>query len=302
VANQFRCGRCAGWLCRPASGAAVVACDRCGHRNVCPAPSDVEAPAPPRAQPASSSLSAWPWTAGGCLLIVVACAGWFVYGTRTARASDAAPANPADRRQQELLKQNLDRPGDPELASLYQAINAKHFAGALPVTPVRWEPALAEVGALAEPPYTLEGMFGRGGRRTIILLNPAVRETPGSIERALCHEMVHAYLFARGDSATTHGARFKMELRRLADAGAFEGIAATDDEKAALKAWLDTESARIHSEPAEPEAIDHFNREVARYNLMIVYPDGFDEAPAARPTPSGPNRPAPGAERIQRQQ
>jgi hypothetical protein len=219
--------------------------------------------------------------AGGGLLVIAACA-WFVYGTPAARANAAPAANPADARQQELLKQNLDRPGDSELGSLYHAINMKHFAGALPPMPVRWEPALASVGALADPPYTLEGMFGRGGKRTIILLNPAVRDTPGSLERALCHEMVHAYLFARGDSATTHGTRFKAELRRLADAGAFEGIAASDDEKAALKAWLDAESARIHAEQVDGETVEHFNSEVARYNLMIAYPDGFDEAPVTR--------------------
>jgi hypothetical protein len=224
--------------------------------------------------------------AGGCLLIVAVCAGWFVYGTPAARASAAAAANPADARQQEILKQNLDLPGDPELGSLYHDINVKHFAGALPVMPVRWEPALGTIGAHADPPYTLEGMFGRGGRRTIILLNPAVRETLGSLERALCHEMVHAYLFARGDSATTHGTQFKAELKRLADAGAFEGIAASDEEKASLKAWLDAESARIHSEQADVESVEHFNHEVARYNLMIVYPDGFDEVPVTQPKPT----------------
>jgi hypothetical protein len=225
---------------------------------------------------------------GGCFLLVAAFAGWFVYGTPSARANVSAPASPADARQQEILKQSLDRPGDPELGSLYRAINVKHFAGALAMMPIRWEPALAEVGALAEPAYTLEGMFGRAGRRTIILLNPAVRDTPGSLERALCHEMVHAYLSTRGDSATTHGVRFKAELKRLADEGAFEGIAASDEEKAALKAWLDAESARIHSDPVDAETIEHFNREVARYNLMIAYPDGFDDAPAVR-SKSGPH-------------
>ena len=223
--------------------------------------------------------------AGGCLLVVAACAGWFVYGTPSARASASAAANPADARQQELLKQNIDLPGDPALGSAYRAINVKHFAGALPVIPVRWEPALGEVGALAEPTYTLEGMFGRAGKRTIILLNPVVQVTPGSLERALCHEMVHAYLFTRGESSTTHGPRFKAELRRLAEAGAFEGIEATDEEKATRKAWLDAESARIHAEPVDAETVEHFNSEVARYNLMIAYPDGFDDEPQARSKP-----------------
>jgi hypothetical protein len=75
-----------------------------------------------------------------------------------------------------------------------------------------------------------------------------------------------------------------------------------------LRAWLDEESARLDAErsaidawrsevtPEQTAAFNerierdrrdlvHFNAEVARYNLMIVYPDGLDEAPVpARPT------------------
>jgi hypothetical protein len=39
------------------------------------------------------------------------------------------------------------------------------------------------------------------------------------------------------------------------------------------------------------ESIDYFNREVARYNLMVAYPDGLDEEamrpPKASPAPTG---------------
>jgi len=190
----------------------------------------------------------------GLLLVVGIGAGWFAYGTWTARADASAPLTPAEARQQKILKQNLGRAGDAELGRLYAEINAKHFSGALPALAVRWEPALADVGALSDPPFTLEGMFGRVGTRTVILLNPAVQATPGSLERALCHEMVHAYLYTQGDLTTTHGARFKEVLRRLAEAGAFEGIPATDEEKTDLKAWLDAESSRIEAEKTDVDA------------------------------------------------
>jgi hypothetical protein len=146
-------------------------------------------------------------------------------------------------------------------------------------------------------------MFGHVGTRQVILLNPRLKPDAGARTRALCHEMVHAYLFATGDTVTQHGPTFKDVLRRLSSEGAFEGIPASAEERARLRAWLDEESARLEQ---EREAIDtlrsgvtpentaafndrvlrdqrdlaHFNIEVARYNLMIVYPDGLDGAPA----------------------
>jgi chromosome segregation ATPase len=154
--------------------------------------------------------------------------------------------------------------------------------------------------------------------------------------------MVHAYLYEIGDRTTDHGAAFQAQLKRLSDAGAFTGIVATEDERRALKTWLDDENARLDAEgaavqqedeaiardrtdldaaiadmnarlqrgaaadrpsPAEIDALEssrqafnarvtairarandarvalaEFNRQVERYNLMLVYPDGLDEA------------------------
>jgi hypothetical protein len=213
----------------------------------------------------------------------------------------------------------------------------------LPSLAVRWEPALTEVGPLAARAFTLEGMFGRIGRRMIILMNPSVKGDPQALDRALCHEMAHLYLFTVGDETTNHGPAFKAVLRRLSAEGAFEGVAGSDEEKAALRAWIEEESARLdadkhdvdligdditreraaleadvaavnariaaaaHAGASPPSADDiqtvedrrqrfnqlvidtntriergraalaHFNDEVARYNLMLVYPDGVDE-------------------------
>ena len=33
--------------------------------------------------------------------------------------------------------------------------------------------------------------------------------------------------------------------------------------------------------------LEHFNQEVARYNLMLVYPDGFDQSGRVSPKPNG---------------
>jgi hypothetical protein len=114
-------------------------------------------------------------------------------------------------------------------------------------------------------------------------------------------------------------------LQRLSSEGAFEGILASDADRARLRAWLDAESQRLETERLEleqlgediqreraevenapPDAarvnaynqraidgnarverhrreLDHFNTEVARYNLMLVYPDGIDEQAMIKP-------------------
>ena len=295
------------------------------------------------------------WTGIGVLAL--ACTGWGVWRALddpAAGSSLTVPADPAEVRQQDILKQDVGRPGDPDLGQTYQDINARHFANALPPMPVIWEARLSEVGALAAQPFTLEGMFGHVGWRTVILLNPELRPERPRLLSALCHEMVHAYLYTTGDRSTNHGPAFQDVLRRLAAEGAFEGIRASDDEKARLRAWLDAESARLDRERAEmdqvsgdiereraevdrdladlnaritaanaavrgwppPAEVDdvtsrrdrynqhamdanarvdrnradlaEFNAEVARYSLMVSYPDGLDEGSIVKPKPAMP--------------
>ncbi len=237
------------------------------------------------------------WTVVSAALLALAAWAWWARGG--APGAEPLASNPVEARQRQLLKENAGRAGDPDLVSAYRAINVKHFSGALPDIAVRWEPGLDAVGASADRAFTLEGMFGRIGTRDLILLNPRLQTDPPALTRALCHEMVHAYLFATGEKTTNHGPAFKEVLQRLSSEGAFEGIAASADERARLKAWLDEESARLDAEKAAVDAmrptvapdnadafnervlrdqrdLAHFNDEVTRYKLMIVYPDGID--------------------------
>lgn len=243
----------------------------------------------------------------------------------------------ADRRQADILKTAIDHVPDPALVRIFDDINARHFAGRLPPMPVVWEPRLAEVGSLEGDAFTLEGMFGHIGNRTVILLNPTIAPDADALRRALSHEMVHAWLHTIGDTSTAHGPAFQMVLARLADEGAFAGIVASPEERTVLRAWIDRESARLEAETerarsedealaieareiertlAELNARQHrgapvpadavaawtlrrdgynqrvaelraraeqaqadaaaFNEQVARYNLMLSYPDGLD--------------------------
>ena len=232
----------------------------------------------------------------GLVALSLAGAGWRVSSgafTESLKSSEGAQSA-ADARQKEILRENLGRPSDPALARRFAELNAKHFAQALPAMPVIWEPRLAEVGALAGPNVTLLGVFGQSGDRSAILLDPSLKNDAEGLDRALCHEMVHAYLFTTlGDSTTNHGESFQAVLRRLSSEGAFVGIPASAQERADLRAWLDTEKARLDAEhkaiagvrdPAEFSsrsalfytAQDEFNRQVARYNLMVSYPDGMN--------------------------
>jgi len=233
-------------------------------------------------------------------------------------------STPEQRRQLEILRDDIDKRTDGALSGQLAEISAKSLGGGLPPIPVIWEPRLAEVGRLGAEKFTLEGMFGHIGQRSVILLNPDLRSNARAIERALCHEIVHAYLFSRGEDSAGHGASFQALLRRMAEGGAFEGIVADAAERTALHLWLDTESARLADEAAalerlhseieterraleQPSRVNDataasaleaysdrvdaanarveryndaraaFDREIHRYNLMLVYPDGRGE-------------------------
>lgn len=232
-------------------------------------------------QSAPQRVSVWVWAA---LVLVGTGAGWTAWrGTLPfTAAAQHRPSTPAEARQQQLLDLNVSRPGDADLDAQFQSINAGHFGGALPAIPVRWEPALAEVGPLMGADITLQGMFGRVGRREMILLNPIVRDDPAALARALCHEMVHAYLFTTGEEHTAHGPAFQAVLQRLALEHAFEGIAADPATRNALRAWLDTESVRLDAESREIDAVNRtLKEEGAALNYQIETFNASTERPGA---------------------
>jgi hypothetical protein len=132
--------------------------------------------------------------------------------------------------------------------------------------PVLYQRRLEEVGALADRAFTLKGMFGRAGKRMAILLHPDLRSDPRELERALCHEMVHAWLFTTGDTRSDHGPAFQLVLKRLADEGAFAGVVASEEDRVRLRAWLDAESSRLD---AERHSMDLIGGEIERERSEI---------------------------------
>jgi hypothetical protein len=269
------------------------------------------------------------WTTLAVLALGVAAWGvWSAFEITAAGSAELTPT-PVQALQQDLLHENVGRPGDPRLSLLFHDMSVQYFGGQLPAIPVRWEPDLARVGPLVARQFALKGMFGTIGSRSVILLNPDLGADSAALKRALAHEMVHAYLTVTGDSSTDHGPAFQAVLQRLSREGAFEGIAASGAEREQLHAWLDAESARLDAERKEMDQfgadinaergeieralakpdrsaeataaltarldaynqraveandrserdradVEHFNHEVERYNLMLVYPDGMD--------------------------
>ena len=223
-------------------------------------------------------LAAWdlqlPWNVTREVLIaagVIALTGaaWSLspaWGGAGQQVTNAAAAASADALQKELLRENLNHPADPALAKRFAEINAKHFFNSLPAIPVVWEPRLADVGTLAGRTFTLLGMFGQSGDREIILLHPDLKSDPAGLDRALCHEMIHAYLFSVGDTSTDHGQAFRKVLHRLLNEGAFVSLEASPEERATLRAWLDTEAARL---AAERKSLDALAPEIEAERLEI---------------------------------
>ena len=231
----------------------------------------------------------------GLVVVALVAATWHVAsGAFTQSHKPASQANTPDARQKEILQANLNREGDAVLNQRFSEFNARHFSNSILPMPVIWEPRLSEVGELAGNKFTLLGVFGQSGDRTVILLHPSLKEDASALDRALCHEMVHAYLFTTlGDKSASHGEAFQAVLRRLSKEGAFIGVPASPQERADLRAWLDDEAKRLEADHRAISEIrdagefnsrsaqfrtaqDEYNRQVARYNLMVTYPDGVE--------------------------
>ena len=244
--------------------------------------------------------------------------GGAVWLRRTAPAPVAgAPASSADapktedqKRTEEIFAANATLPGDPELASVYQSINAEYFDNRLPAVRLRWEPRLDEVGPLIADNFRMGGVTD--GK--MILLNPAIQQDGEEFRRVLCHEIVHVAVTAEREA---HGPVFQRYLKQLADRGAFRGVVATDAEKREKRLALDRKMADLAAEAGVLEqmksaldaeasgsapgadlanrvsaynsrvrrhndAVVEFNRDIEEYNLMVTYPDGLDGERLAR--------------------
>jgi hypothetical protein len=173
--------------------------------------------------------------------------------------------------QQSILDTSRAKPGDADLGLLFDELNARHFSGALPKVKVSWSEDLQrlDVGN-----YRLNGMTD--GRT--VLIKAALRDDGPEIRRTLCHEMVHVKFLTTGQKSTAHDAAFQTELRRIFDDGCFEAIWATEEEKASLGEWIQSERTRLDLAHAQTDAqgvwirqeTDRIERMVAELNERIA--------------------------------
>lgn len=192
------------------------------------------------------------------LLTVCATIGLLCFGACSFGSSpDPKPASA----EQTILDGSRDKPADPQLDLLFDQLNTLHFSGRLPDVKVMWAEDLDrfDIGD-----YRLNGMTD--GR--IILIKPALLNDDAEVRRTLCHEMVHVKLIIAGHASTAHDAPFQNELRRVFDDGCFHAIWATAEERASLKAWIESERTRLDAARAQIDAqgtaIEHGTNEVER--------------------------------------
>ncbi len=94
-------------------------------------------------------------------------------------------------------------PLESELQLLFARLNATNFGAALPSYRIRYNPRLTSVaGRIIYRPAVIE------------LSLPLLRAHVGHVENTLLHEMVHAWLHARG-LPSGHGQHFKRKMREV---------------------------------------------------------------------------------------
>jgi hypothetical protein len=169
-----------------------------------------------------------------------------------------------------MLDASRDRAADPELDLLFDQVNTLHFSGRLPDVKVMWG---EDLDRFDSGDYRLNGMTD--GR--IILIKPALMDDDAEVRRTLCHEMVHVKLITAGHASTAHDEPFQSELRRIFDEGCFHAIRASAEERASLKARIDSERTRLDAARAHVEgqsvaieqARDRVERALAELNARI---------------------------------
>ena len=92
-------------------------------------------------------------------------------------------------------------PAQPELQLLFARLNASRFGAEVPAYHIRYNSRMTSVaGRIVYKPAVIE------------LSVPLLSAHPGHLENTLLHEMVHAWLHARG-LPSGHGTHFKRKMR-----------------------------------------------------------------------------------------
>lgn len=110
-----------------------------------------------------------------------------------------------------------------ELEDQFDLFNKTHFFGRLPSIPVRWSEkpwTNDEYGHLFYYPETLHDEKSYA----VIYLAKSLKGMSEVWHRALLHEMAHWKLRRYLECEPYHGYRFKKEMRRLRNRGAFDDL------------------------------------------------------------------------------
>ncbi len=228
-----------------------------------------------------------------CAILLALGGSLYFLSPQLRRERSAAPpaVDAITAKKEEIFKLAAAKTADPDLVALYAEINDRHFAGSLPAIPVVWDDGLKQLDLLAGDGSHLNGMTN--GR--MMLISTALREDADEVRRTVCHEAVHVKMQpapgrnAGHDTVLRHDAAFQNALRRIFDEGCFVAILASGEERAALKRWIDEETARLEEESAQLDLSrarlnaerDEVERAIAALNTRA---SARDEQPSQAPT------------------
>jgi len=103
-----------------------------------------------------------------------------------------------------------------DLEQLYAEYNDLYFGGGLPTIPVKW--------GKVHKSHAAEFVTYEDGTLAIVI-SPKLKTYTCWAYLTLIHEMAHVKLRNfKGDDGDLHGPKFQREMKRLANAGAFNGL------------------------------------------------------------------------------
>jgi len=186
-------------------------------------------------------------------------------------------------------------PDVSDLQMLFAQYNNEYFAGEIPAHKIAYNARFSNLaGRITYKPSTIE-------------LSPKHFELrPQALHETLLHEMIHAWLFARGENPG-HTARFKKKMRELGLTSIYHDLGSASPRRESTKRFIlrcDTCAMEVLRRKRPPPLVScgrcSRRRYDARYQLRVLEvletrDVGAPLSAARRGTPNEPRRKAPGS-------
>jgi len=145
---------------------------------------------------------------------------------RSGRPRPGPPVTSRDVLAATLKASNAVLPDVSELQMLFAALNNEHFSGEIPTHTLAYNARFSNLaGRITYKPAKIE-------------LSPKHFETrPEALRETLLHEMIHAWLFARGENPG-HTVRFKKKMRELGLTSIYHDMGSASPRRESTKRFI----------------------------------------------------------------